>query len=41
MRDYKATEKGRYVEAFLRNVDWEIVNRRLTEPKAILPAAAA
>jgi Fe-Mn family superoxide dismutase len=41
MRDYKATEKGRYVEAFLRNVDWEIVNRRLTEPKAIRPAAAA
>jgi Fe-Mn family superoxide dismutase len=41
MRDYKATEKGRYLEAFFRNVDWRIVERRLVEPMAIRPAAAA
>ena len=41
MRDYKATEKGRYVEAFFRNVDWRVVEQRLLEPMAIRPAAAA
>jgi Fe-Mn family superoxide dismutase len=41
MRDYKATEKGRYIEAFFRNVDWPMVERRLAEPMAIRPAAAA
>src|SRR5215510_1906981 len=41
MRDYKATERGRYVEAFFRNVDWKTVERRLVEPVAIRPAAAA
>jgi Fe-Mn family superoxide dismutase len=41
MRDYKATEKGRYLEAFFRNVDWQTVQRRLEEPMAIRPAAAA
>jgi superoxide dismutase len=41
MRDYKATEKGRYLEAFFRNVDWRVVERRLVEPVAIRPAAAA
>ncbi|HEY7651626.1 MAG TPA: Fe-Mn family superoxide dismutase [Methylomirabilota bacterium] len=41
MRDYKATEKGRYLEAFFRNVDWHVVDRRLVEPVAIRPAAAA
>ena len=41
MRDYKATEKGRYIDAFLRNVDWAMVARRLSEPTAIRPAAAA
>jgi Fe-Mn family superoxide dismutase len=41
MRDYKATEKGRYLEAFFRNVDWQIVERRLQEPVAVRPAAAA
>ncbi len=29
MRDYKATEKAKYVEAFFRNVDWPMVERRL------------
>jgi len=41
MRDYKATEKGRYIDAFLRNVDWRVVEQRLVEPMAIRPAAAA
>jgi Fe-Mn family superoxide dismutase len=41
MRDYKATEKGRYLEAFFRNVDWPTVERRLQDPMAIRPAAAA
>ena len=29
MRDYQATERAKYVEAFLRNVDWEVVEQRL------------
>jgi Fe-Mn family superoxide dismutase len=41
MRDYKATERGRYVEAFLRNIAWQMVDRRLVEPMAFRPAAAA
>jgi Fe-Mn family superoxide dismutase len=41
MRDYKATEKAKYVEAFFRNVDWTMVQRRLQEAEAIRPAAAA
>ncbi len=28
MRDYKAFERGKYVEAFLKNVNWEAVERR-------------
>jgi Fe-Mn family superoxide dismutase len=39
MRDYKATEKGKYVEAFFRNIDWQMVDRRLSERAAIRPAA--
>ncbi len=31
MRDYKATEKAKYVEAFFRNVDWPAVERRLLD----------
>jgi Fe-Mn family superoxide dismutase len=41
MRDYKATEKAKYIEAFFRNVDWQCVERRLSEPAAVRPAAAA
>ncbi len=41
MRDYKATEKGRYLEAFFRNIDWQTVERRLQDPVAMRPAAAA
>lgn len=41
MRDHAATEKGRYLEAFFRNIDWRIVEHRFEEPMAIRPAAAA
>jgi superoxide dismutase, Fe-Mn family len=41
MRDYKATEKAKYVEAFFRNIDWQIVERRLQDEAAVRPAAAA
>jgi superoxide dismutase, Fe-Mn family len=41
MRDYKATERGQYIGAFFRNIDWTLVDRRLREPAAIRPAAAA
>ena len=41
MRDYKATDKAKYVEAFFRNIDWQMVERRLQEHAAVRPAAAA
>jgi len=39
MRDYKATERAKYIEAFFRNVDWSMVERRFQETGAIRPAA--
>jgi Fe-Mn family superoxide dismutase len=39
MRDYKATEKKQYVEAFFRNVDWQVVERRLKQEAAVRAAA--
>ena len=41
MRDYKVTDKAKYVEAFFRNIDWSVVERRLQETQAVRPAAAA
>jgi Fe-Mn family superoxide dismutase len=41
MRDYQATEKSKYVEAFFRNIDWTVVERRIQDEAAIRPAAAA
>ena len=29
MRDYKASERGTYIEAFFRNIDWRMIERRL------------
>lgn len=29
MRDYKASEKNSYVEAFFKNINWEVVSARL------------
>ena len=40
MRDYKATERAKYVEAFFRNIDWHAVERRMRETAAVRPAAA-
>jgi Fe-Mn family superoxide dismutase len=39
MRDYKATERNQYIEAFFRNISWSIVEKRLNEERAIRPAA--
>jgi Fe-Mn family superoxide dismutase len=39
MRDYKATERGQYIDAFLRNIDWAIVEQRLIEEGAVRRAA--
>jgi len=41
MRDYKATERKKYVDAFFRNIDWMRVERRLREEAPVRPAAAA
>jgi len=41
MRDYAATEREKYIQAFLRNVDWTMVDRRLHERAALRPATAA
>jgi Fe-Mn family superoxide dismutase len=35
MRDYKATERGQYIEAFFRNINWRTIERRLQEPRAL------
>jgi superoxide dismutase, Fe-Mn family len=40
MRDYKATERKKYVEAFFRNIDWALVDRRLQREASLRPAAA-
>ncbi|HSF04615.1 MAG TPA: Fe-Mn family superoxide dismutase [Methylomirabilota bacterium] len=40
MRDYKATERKKYVEAFFRNIDWRLVERRLGEEASVRPASA-
>ena len=39
MRDYRATERARYTEAFLRNIDWPVVETRLREERAVRAAA--
>jgi Fe-Mn family superoxide dismutase len=39
MRDYKATERAKYVEAFFKNVDWSVVDQRLRETATVKSAA--
>ena len=39
MRDYKATERAKSIEAFFRNIDWQMVERRLRAEAAVRPAA--
>ena len=38
MRDYKATERTQYIEAFFRNIDWATVERRLQDTGVGHPA---
>jgi Fe-Mn family superoxide dismutase len=37
--DYKPAERGKYIEAFFANVNWEVVHRRLTTPAAVRAVA--
>jgi Fe-Mn family superoxide dismutase len=39
MRDYKATERDQYIEAFFRNIDWATVETRLRQEGAVRHAA--
>jgi Fe-Mn family superoxide dismutase len=41
MRDYKASERAKYVEAFLRNIDWSVVDQRLRDDAALRSPSAA
>ena len=34
-RDYKATERGKDIEAFFRNIDWRTIERRLHETRPL------
>ena len=35
MRDYQASERGKYIEAFFRNIDWRMIEGRLQEMSAL------
>jgi len=37
--DYKPAERGKYIEAFFSNIDWDAVNARLAAAKAERPVA--
>ena len=39
LRDYKASERSKYIEAFCKNIDWEAVHRRLVTPAAVRAVA--
>ena len=41
MRDYRASERNRYVDAFFTNIDWTTVERRFNEEQAQRSASAA
>ena len=41
MRDYRATERLRYVEAFFANIDWATVDQRFGEEQALRSSSAA
>ncbi len=41
MRDYKATERPKYVEAFFRNIDWLVVDQRFNEEPGLRSPSAA
>jgi len=35
MRDYKLMERGKYIDAFFRNIDWPTIERRLHETRPL------
>jgi superoxide dismutase, Fe-Mn family len=37
MIDYKPAERSKYIDAFFQNLDWSIVEKRLSEPGAVRP----
>ena len=37
--DYKPAERGKYIDAFFANVDWDAVHRRLATPAAVRAVA--
>lgn len=37
--DYKLSERSQYIDAFFANVDWEVVQRRLSTPAALRAVA--
>jgi Fe-Mn family superoxide dismutase len=37
--DYKPAERGKYINAFFSNVNWEAVGRRLSNPAALRAVA--
>jgi len=41
MRDYRASERLRYVDAFFTNIDWTTVERRFNEEQALRSSSAA
>ena len=39
MVDYTPAERGKYIDAFFQNLDWEAVAKRLTEAASLRPVA--
>ena len=37
--DYKPAERGKYIEAFFANIDWDAVQRRLSTAAAVRAVA--
>ncbi|HEY8370407.1 MAG TPA: superoxide dismutase [Thermodesulfobacteriota bacterium] len=38
--DYKPAERGKYIEAFFQNIDWDVVEKRVVEAAAVRPVGA-
>jgi Fe-Mn family superoxide dismutase len=41
MRDYKASERAKYVEAFFKNIDWPVIEDRFHEAIPVHSPSAA
>ena len=37
--DYRPSERNKYIEAFFSNIDWDVIQRRLSNPAAVRIAA--